>query len=129
MHLLVKYLMFTCVFNSMATRRSQKPAEQTFDGTTRSPVAMSKGAAGSSLEALTRILVGAATVVALGAVLLWTAFWGSVVWWHAIHGEFVGLGVALVYIALPMVGLAWHFGLGAKGGKAVGAWTGKKAGR
>ena len=121
--------MFTCVFSSMATRRSQKPAEQTFDEATRSPVASSKGAVGSGLAALTRILLGVATVVALGVVLLWTGFWGSIVWWHALHGEFLGLGVALVYIALPIAVLAWHFGLGAGSGKRLGAWTGKKVGR
>ena len=121
--------MFTYVFNSMATRRSQTPAEQTLDEATRSPVASSKGVFGTGLSALTRILLGAATVVALGVVLIWTAFWGAIAWWHLSHAEFIGLGMTLVYIALPIAVLAWHFGLGAGSGKRLGAWTGKKVGR
>ena len=113
----------------MATRRSQMPAEQSLDEATRSPVEMSSGAAKSALKGLTRTLRGAAVATALGVVLLWTGFWGTIVWWHALHGEFIGLGMALVYIALPIAVLAWHFELGAKGGNAVGVWKGRKVGR
>lgn len=120
MELLVKYFVFASLFNTMATRKSRADAEQNLDGATRSPVASSKGTVGSGLGALTRILLGVATVVALGALLLWTGFWASVAWWHVTNAEFVGLGMTLVFIVIPFGLVAWHFELGSGVGKALG---------